>query len=77
VPFGELALLDRAGDRAGDAEVRLDWPYTQTELAGMVGGSRASVNRHLAELAGRGWLRFERDTLVVPHPGRLTAEARG
>jgi CRP-like cAMP-binding protein len=43
----------------------------------MVGGSRESVNRILADFAARGLLHFERDTLVVPDPGRLTAEARG
>ena len=42
----------------------------------MVGGSRESVNRLLADFVGRGLIRFERDTLVVPDPGRLTLEAR-
>jgi CRP-like cAMP-binding protein len=59
-----------------DSEVRLDWHFTQAELAGMVGGSRESVNRLLADFVGRGLVRFERDTLVVPNPGRLTLEAR-
>jgi CRP-like cAMP-binding protein len=58
------------------AEVRLDWPYTQAELAGMVGGSRESVNRMLADFVARGLIRFEQDTLVVPDPARLTREAR-
>ena len=57
-------------------EVRLDWPYTQAELAGMVGGSRESVNRLLADFVARGLIRFEQDTLVVPDAGRLTREAR-
>jgi CRP-like cAMP-binding protein len=60
----------------GPREVRLDWPYTQAELAGMVGGSRESVNRMLADFVARGLIRFEQDTLVVPDPGRLTREAR-
>ena len=42
----------------------------------MVGGSRESVNRLLGEFAGRGLIRFEGDTLIVPDPGRLTLEAR-
>jgi hypothetical protein len=79
--FGELALLGGVGGGAGggtgDAEIRLDWPYTQTEPAGMVGGSREPVHQLLADFAARGRLRIERDTLVVPHPGRLTAEAQG
>ena len=57
-------------------EVRLDRHYTQSELAGMVGGSRESVNRILAEFVARGLIRFERDTLVVPDIGRLTTEGR-
>jgi len=74
---GVNATGDAGGAAAGGVEVRLDWPYTQSELAGMVGGSRESVNRILADFAARGLLHFERDTLVVPDPGRLTAEARG
>jgi CRP/FNR family cyclic AMP-dependent transcriptional regulator len=57
-------------------EVRLDRHYTQSELAGMVGGSRESVNRILADFVTRGLIRFERDTLVVPDVGRLTTEGR-
>jgi CRP/FNR family cyclic AMP-dependent transcriptional regulator len=57
-------------------EVRLDWHYTQSELAGMVGGSRESVNRLLADFVARGLIRFEREALVVPDLGRLTKEAR-
>jgi CRP-like cAMP-binding protein len=61
---------------APDHAVRLDWPYTQAELAGMVGGSRESVNRLLADFVARGLIRFEHDMLVVPDAGRLTREAR-
>ena len=56
-------------------EVRLPWPYTQGELAGMIGGSRQSVNRLLADLVSRGVLRFEGDELVVPDPRRLAEAA--
>jgi CRP-like cAMP-binding protein len=62
--------------RDASTEVRLDWPFTQAELAGMVGGSRESVNRLLADFVARGLIRFEQDTLVVPDAGRLTREAR-
>ena len=57
-------------------EVRLSWPYTQGELAGMIGGSRQSVNRLLADLVGQGLLRFDGDTLVIPDPPALAAAAR-
>ncbi|HEX5591551.1 MAG TPA: Crp/Fnr family transcriptional regulator [Candidatus Limnocylindrales bacterium] len=49
-----------------DGSVRLPWPYTQAELAGMVGGSRQSVNRLLADLTSRGLIQLERDELVIP-----------
>ena len=55
-------------------EVRQPWPYTQGELAGMIGGSRQSVNRLLADFVAQGLLRFEGDYLVIPDSRRL-AEA--
>ena len=52
-------------------EQRLSWPYTQGELAGMIGGSRQSVNRLLADLADQGLVRLDRDQLVVLDRDRL------
>ena len=57
-------------------EVRLPWPYTQAELAGMIGGSRQTVNRLLADFVGDGLLRFDGDELVIPDAGRLANAAR-
>lgn len=79
-----LRMLDAdgaAGDggaarSAGPRERRLPWPYTQAELAAMIGGSRQSVNRLLADFVARGLLRFEGDALVIPDPARLVAAAR-
>jgi CRP/FNR family cyclic AMP-dependent transcriptional regulator len=65
---------DEHGPEVG--EVRLPWPYTQGELAGMIGGSRQSVNRLLADFVAQGLLRFEGDDLVIPDPRRLAAAAR-
>lgn len=56
--------------------VRLPWPFTQAELAGMIGGSRQTVNRLLADFVSEGLLRFEGDELVIPDPVRLAAAAR-
>jgi CRP/FNR family transcriptional regulator, cyclic AMP receptor protein len=56
-------------------EYRLPWPYTQAELAGMIGGSRQSVNRLLADLVADGLLRFEGDELVIPDAARLVDAA--
>jgi CRP/FNR family cyclic AMP-dependent transcriptional regulator len=75
--IAELATAE-AGARGTlrTGEARLDRHYTQSELAGMVGGSRESVNRILAEFVTRGLIRLERDALVVPDVGRLITEGR-
>lgn len=86
---GRLArhlLRSAAGAGTGDSgdveaelpvgEIRMPWPYTQAELAGMIGGSRQTVNRLLADFVGAGLLRFEGDELVIPDAGRLEAAAR-
>jgi CRP/FNR family transcriptional regulator, cyclic AMP receptor protein len=75
--IAELATAEagaRGTSRRGEA--RLDRHYTQSELAGMVGGSRESVNRILADFVTRGLIRIERDALVVPDVGRLITEGR-
>ena len=59
-----------------NGEFRLAWPYTQGELAGMIGGSRQSVNRLLADFVADGLLRFEGDDLIIPDAARLAAAAR-
>jgi CRP-like cAMP-binding protein len=75
-----LRLAPSRGEDVGSAsvpegEIRLSWPYTQGELAGMIGGSRQSVNRLLADFVGQGLLRFEDDELVIPDPRRLARAA--
>jgi CRP/FNR family transcriptional regulator, cyclic AMP receptor protein len=71
-----LRVIEPGGDGSATGEVRLPWPYTQGELAGMIGGSRQSVNRLLADFVAQGLLRFEGDDLVIPDPRRLAAAAR-
>ena len=53
----------------------LDWPYTQSELASMIGGTRQTVNRLLADMVTEGLLRFEKDTVVIPDVERLAHAA--
>lgn len=60
-----LAELARETDPSG-RDVHLPWPYTQSDLASMIGGSRQSVNRLLSGLSDEGLLRFERDAIVIP-----------
>ncbi len=67
---------DDSDDALPAGEVRLPWPYTQAELAGMIGGSRQSVNRLLADFVADGLLRFDGEELVITDTRRLAAAAR-
>jgi CRP-like cAMP-binding protein len=69
-----LVRLAREADPEA-VEVRLDWPYTQSDLAAMIGGTRQSVNKLLAELADRGLVIIERDRLTIPDVDALAREA--
>lgn len=83
----ELHFLDLAGrlasrlarfarDADPDAEeVRLDWPYTQTDLAAMIGGTRQSVNKLLSDLVDRGLVVVEKGALRIPDVEALEREA--
>jgi CRP-like cAMP-binding protein len=64
-----VRLAASAGVTSGEA--RIAWPYTQSELAGMIGGSRQSVNRLLADLSEQGLVRLEREQLIVGDVERL------
>jgi len=72
---GRLAssLVRRARQEHPDhaTDVRLDWPFTQSELAAMVGGARQSVNRLLVDMSSRGLIRIEGEVLVIPDVERL------
>ena len=57
-------------------EVRLGRAYTQSELAAMIGGTRQSVNRVVAELVSEGLLRVEANDLVVVDVPRMAQRAR-
>jgi CRP/FNR family cyclic AMP-dependent transcriptional regulator len=76
---GRLAmrLVRLARQRHPDltGEARLDWPYTQTDLAAMIGGTRQSVNRLLSDLEAEDMVRIERDTLVIADIERLARRA--
>jgi CRP/FNR family transcriptional regulator len=85
----ELHFLDLAGRLASrlarmaedaapgqDANVHLGRPFTQSELAAMIGGTRQSVNRVVAELVSEGLVRVERDDLVVVDVRLMTQRAQ-
>jgi CRP-like cAMP-binding protein len=69
-----LARLAREAEPDAN-EVHLDWPYTQSDLASMIGGTRQSVNKLLSGLVERGLVVIEKDTLVIPDVEALELEA--
>ncbi|MBA2450415.1 MAG: Crp/Fnr family transcriptional regulator [Chloroflexi bacterium] len=76
---GRLAmrLVRLANERqpAARRDVQLDWPYTQSDLAAMIGGTRQSVNKLLSELVSEGLIRIEPDSLIIVDIDRLTRRA--
>ncbi len=70
-----LVRLAREVEPAATGEVRLDWPFTQSDLAAMIGGTRQSVNKLLADLVHEGLLRIDRDTLVIRDIDELARRA--
>jgi CRP/FNR family transcriptional regulator, cyclic AMP receptor protein len=76
---GRLAsrIVSLARESQPDAvtDVRLDWPFTQSDLAAMIGGTRQTVNRLLADMTARDLVRLERDLLIIPDLDRLARAA--
>lgn len=70
-----LDLADRFGRTEGDG-VRVEHDLTQEELAQLVGASRETVNKALADFAHRQWLRLEGRSVVLLDQERLTRRAR-
>ena len=72
------ALIDLAGrfGRPVDGGVMVSHDLTQEELAQLVGASRETVNKALADFATRGWLRLEARAVLVQDMERLQRRAR-
>jgi CRP-like cAMP-binding protein len=72
------ALLDFAA-RFGEKDpegVRVAHDLTQEELAQLVGASRETVNKSLADFAARGWVKREGRSIVLKDVARLEKRAR-
>ena len=72
------ALLDlstRFGVQAEDG-LHVTHDLTQEELAQLVGASRETVNKALADFASRGWIRLEARAVVINDVDRLSRRAR-
>jgi CRP-like cAMP-binding protein len=70
-----LDLADRFG-RTADDGVHVHHDLTQEELAQLVGASRETVNKALADFASRGWLRLEPRSVVIMDVERMRRRAR-
>jgi CRP/FNR family cyclic AMP-dependent transcriptional regulator len=73
--FLDLVRLARVADPAASGRVELDWPFTQSDLAAMIGGTRQSVNKLLSGLVDDGILHIERDTLIINDLDQLEMRA--
>ncbi|MEP7018160.1 MAG: Crp/Fnr family transcriptional regulator [Actinomycetota bacterium] len=72
------ALLDlstRFG-RPADEGILVAHELTQEELAQLVGASRETVNKALADFASRGWIKLEARAVVLTDVERLRRRAR-
>lgn len=70
-----LQLAERFGSQEDDGlHVRHD--LTQEELAQLVGASRETVNKALADFASRGWLRVDSRAVTIVDAERLARRAR-
>lgn len=70
-----LDLSDRFGRRT-DGGVAVAHDLTQEELAQLVGASRETVNKALAEFVQRGWLRLEARAVVILDIQRIRQRSR-
>jgi|TARA_B110000503_G_scaffold11716_1_gene15820 CRP/FNR family transcriptional regulator, cyclic AMP receptor protein len=66
-----MDLGERFGVKKADG-LYVNHDLTQEELAQLVGASRETVNKALADFAGRGWVRLEPRSVVVLDIDRLS-----
>jgi CRP-like cAMP-binding protein len=70
-----LQLAHDFGTQEGGT-LRVTHDLTQEEIAQLVGASRETVNKALADFAHRGWLRLEGKSVLILEPQRLVRRAR-
>ena len=72
------ALID-LGERFGKTSAEgllVNHDLTQEELAQLVGASRETVNKALADFAGRGWLKLDGRSVLITDVERLSKRSR-
>src|SRR5215831_9722848 len=70
-----LDLADRFGEEQEDG-LQVHHDLTQEELAQLVGASRETVNKALADFATRGWLQLSAKSVLILDRERLAKRAR-
>ena len=79
VPGRVAKALLELGEKFGTPSVNglsVHHDLTQEELAQLVGASRETVNKALADFAGRGWIRLETRSVELLDAERLARRAR-
>jgi CRP/FNR family cyclic AMP-dependent transcriptional regulator len=70
-----LDLAERFGTQQDDG-VQVNHDLTQEELAQLVGASRETVNKALADFVARGWIQLHPKSVLLIDPERLRKRAR-
>jgi CRP/FNR family cyclic AMP-dependent transcriptional regulator len=76
VPGRVAKALLALAERFGDGDTRVEHDLTQEELAQLVGSSRETVNKALADFAARGWIRLDARAVELLDRDRLARRAR-
>ena len=79
VPGRVAKALIELGDRFGKTTpegLLVNHDLTQEELAQLVGASRETVNKALADFAGRGWLKLDGRSVLIADVDRLSKRSR-
>lgn len=71
-----LRLAQRFGVQR-DGEIRVELDLNQEEFAQMVGASRETINKTLANFAAAGWIRVERDAICIVDSQPLRTRMHG
>ena len=70
-----LELGEKFGRPLPDG-IHVTHDMTQEELAQLVGASRETVNKALADFAARGWIRLESRSVILIDPERLDRRSK-
>jgi CRP-like cAMP-binding protein len=71
-----LRLANGSGVPGPDGSIRLEGPYTQGDLASMIGATRQSVNKLLGQFVDDGLIRVDKEAIVIVDLPGLERTAR-